>query len=77
MENLESKFWDYRKKVIPPSAPDVQVIECQRAFFAGSKATYDMLVEIGSLTEEQAEAAINDLEHSLCSFVDDVENGGA
>jgi len=36
-----------------------------------------MLVEIGSLTEEQAEAAINDLEHSLCSFVDDVENGGA
>lgn len=35
---LVLELWNsYRREVIPAEAPDVQVIECRRAFYAGAK----------------------------------------
>jgi hypothetical protein len=35
-ETVAEAFADYRAKVLPPNAPDVQITECQRAFYAGA-----------------------------------------
>jgi hypothetical protein len=35
LETVAESFATYRAKVLPPAAPSVQVVECQRAFYAG------------------------------------------
>jgi hypothetical protein len=35
LETVAESFATYRAQVIPPAAPDVQVEECRRAFYAG------------------------------------------
>lgn len=54
-ETVAESFATYRAKVIPPDAPDVQVEECQRAFYAGTYFTLmNLLHNIGddSTTED-------------------------
>jgi hypothetical protein len=36
LETVAESFATYRAQVIPPGAPDVQVEECRRAFYAGT-----------------------------------------
>ncbi len=36
VERVAESFATYRARVIPPSAPEVQVEECRRAFYAGA-----------------------------------------
>ncbi len=35
LETVAESFATYRRKVLPPDAPPIQVVECQRAFYAG------------------------------------------
>jgi hypothetical protein len=35
---INEKWEDYRKRVIPKDAPDVQLVESRRAFYAGAAA---------------------------------------
>lgn len=37
-------FEGYRKNVMPPGAGPVQVLECKRAFFAGTRSMLDLMM---------------------------------
>jgi hypothetical protein len=43
VESVAGAFASYRAQVLPPDASDVQVLECQRAFYAGA---YFLLMNI-------------------------------
>jgi hypothetical protein len=40
---LQALWVSYKKEVLPPSAPEVQVNECKQAFFAGIKGLWDFI----------------------------------
>ena len=54
MKTLSQELAIYKKLVIPGDAGPVQIIECQRAFYAGALALNNIYLE--SLTENVSEA---------------------
>jgi len=36
MKSVKGEWEDYRRNVIPADAPEVQLVECRRAFYAGA-----------------------------------------
>lgn len=55
LETAAEMWASYRRDVLPADAPDVQVLECKRAFYAGMVAVYTVLtfgVGSDSVTEE-------------------------
>lgn len=61
MSNPINAIWEgYRKMVVPPSASATQVIETQRAFFAGALALYEYIMRHG--LDAGDEITDNDLE---------------
>lgn len=64
MKALEAEWEDYRRKVIPLHAGEVQVAESRRAFFAGAASVYNLITE---RLEPGQEATDNDLK-----FLDDL-----
>ncbi len=48
MSNPINAMWEnYRKMVVAPNAPAVQVVETQRAFFAGAATLYEYIMRYG------------------------------
>jgi hypothetical protein len=41
---LEAEWTTYRNRVIPTTAPSVQLVESRRAFYAGAWAFYSLLM---------------------------------
>lgn len=41
---IGAKWRDYRTKVIPLEAPDIQARECRRAFYAGARALLGIMI---------------------------------
>lgn len=73
-------FWEsYRREVLPADAPDIQVQECRRAFYAGAKAVVAIVTEIGddSVTEDQGLDILTGLHEECRTFVADVMRGRA
>lgn len=71
LETVAESFATYRTKVLPSNAPDVQVIECQRAFYAG---VYFCLMNLAhnigdeSTDEEQGIAELEKLKAECEAF---------
>lgn len=42
----------YRRNVMPPDAPAIQVLECKRAFFAGARSLLDLLMAAADAGDE-------------------------
>lgn len=55
MTIIADLFDDYRKKVMSHDAPTVQVMECQRAFFAGAHGLYYSIIKLMSAEDEVTE----------------------
>ena len=74
------EFWEsYHREVIPPTAPDVQVIECRRAFMAGAQAMLLLSQEISvnAVDLDEGAAGLDALEEELNQFCRDVLAGRA
>ena len=69
METLK-EFWnDYREKVIPPEAGDVQLEECQKAFYAGAVSFKDILSQVYNMSDEKREEALMNIDAELAYFI--------
>lgn len=51
MNDINKVWQDFRLKVIDPKAPDIQLVEMKRAFFAGALAYSKLLTEGKSETQ--------------------------
>ena len=47
MRTVQEKWESYLAEALPADAPEEQVIECRRAFYAGSHVALSMVMEIG------------------------------
>lgn len=78
MNTVQSAWEDYRAKVIPPTAPPVQITETRRAFYAGFAAAFGMMDDISnSLSEDAACAVFDSLETEMVEFAASVVKGEA
>jgi hypothetical protein len=59
MKLIETQWHEFRRRVMPKDAGDVQLIEMRRAFFAGAWAYYALVMNVLDVGEE---ATARDLE---------------
>jgi hypothetical protein len=59
MASVFEEWKSYRQRVIPPTAPEVQVIESKRAFYGGAFSLFALLQRIASPGDEVTEADMN------------------
>ena len=52
MASLFEEWKSYRQRVIPPTAPDVQVVESKRAFYAGAFCLFSLMTRTVSVGDE-------------------------
>lgn len=57
MRTIQEQWIDYRKKVVPPDAPDVQIQETRRGFYAGALAILQMQFAVSGGEEELSDDA--------------------
>lgn len=78
MRTLETLWNSYRVRVVPANAPEIQVQECRRAFYAGATALLGEMLSIpDGLTEEQEMEELMKIRQELSSFADLVTQGKA
>jgi hypothetical protein len=79
-ETLANAWKTYRRRIIPATAPDVQIQECRRAFYGGAEA---LLQQIANGLDPGSEVTQDDVEYlaqinqELVCFADDVMRGRA
>lgn len=56
--SIKSEWFGYHLLVIPPDAPDVQVTETQRAFYAGATAMFRLINRASSPGRSEAEGSV-------------------
>jgi hypothetical protein len=77
---IDTAWRSYAERVIPAGAPDVQRIECRRAFYAGARAYLTAMLKFLDPGEEPTGADIallDGVSQELNQFVRDVEEGRA
>jgi len=77
---LESQWQEYRSKVISKRAPEVQVTESKRAFFAGAWAFYAVLMNnVGPEPQETREdlSLMEGLHTEMVAFAEACKAGKA
>jgi hypothetical protein len=68
-------FAGYRMMVMASDAPDVQVLECKMAFFAGAQHLYTTMMRVMDEGEEPTDADLSRMElihEELQQFVDQI-----
>lgn len=77
-KTINGQWLDYRAKVISPNAPEIQLIESKRAFFAGALALFHLQISGVSDEEEFTETdqhLIENLVNELHAFQKRVAEG--
>lgn len=72
--------WEiFRKDVIPPGAPPIQLVECRRAFYAGAHAALQLMATVGDsgVSEETGAAYVESLMQECRGFAMAVKRGEA
>lgn len=78
MKKTIKEFWiSYYKNVIPKDAPDTQIKESRRAFYAGAAAMFQAI----NILAPEDEPTLEDIQHvdnlnkELLEFADEVKQG--
>jgi hypothetical protein len=77
---IESEWQAYRRQVVPANAPEVQMLECRRAFWAGASSLFGAIMNILEPGTEATEADLDlmtAISEELKAFVADVKRGAA
>jgi hypothetical protein len=80
MKLIETEWQNYRRKVIPVHAAQVQLIESRRAFFAGAWAYYSLVMEHMTPDKEPTDADMKfmaQLDAEMRAFGERVKRGEA
>ncbi len=73
-----SRAWlTYQSQVIPKTAPNIQVIECRRSFYAGCQAALNLAYSAAKImtTESEVDEFLTMLDRELQQFRNDVLAG--
>jgi len=62
MASLFEEWKSYRQRVIPPTAPDVQVVESKRAFYGGAFCLFNLMTRTVSVGDEVSGADMEFME---------------
>lgn len=71
------KLWELFRKIIPPDASPLQVKETRRAFYAGSLATYQLIVRLAERDEEAAMKVMAEIDDDIRMFNSNIGDGDA
>jgi hypothetical protein len=80
MKLIETQWGEFRRKVIPKDAGDVQLIEMRRAFYAGAWAYYSLVMNVldpGTKVTARDLDIMAALDAELREFAERVERGQA
>lgn len=78
MNQTIAAYWeDFRKDVISPDAPEIQLREMRRSFYAGFHAMLEANIKIADMSENAACALLDSLWAESNQFVQDVMAGRA
>lgn len=80
MKRIGELWIDYRTHVIPKDAPDTQIKESRRAFYAGAAALFQTLVTMldpGTEATDADLAKMDEIENELQDFGQNVKDGVA
>ena len=78
MTTLKEEYENWKEKTQPKNAPQIQVTEVRRAFYAGGFTLFNLLHEVSvKHSEEDAEALLEKIDKEITDFFDDVKNGHA
>jgi hypothetical protein len=75
MKIIESAWLDYREKVIPADAPDIQIDETRKAFYAGAGQLFQSILRVLGPGEEPTDADLtimDGIQEELEAFLKDV-----
>jgi hypothetical protein len=73
--SIRDHWRSYDKEIIPPDAPETQIQECRRAFYAGAQM---MMTEVqAALASNRPLSRLADLQRELDRFVAAVRRGKA
>jgi hypothetical protein len=79
MPIIADEWNDYRRKVLPATAPAGQVQECKRAFYAGGRALLTAILNILDPSSDDATErdlrVMDSIDRELREFVASVEAG--
>jgi hypothetical protein len=80
MKLIETQWNEFRRKVLPKEAGDVQLTEMRRAFFAGAWAYYSLVMSILDVGEEATARDLDimaALDAEMREFAERVKKGWA
>lgn len=65
-----AQMWDVFRNIVlvPINAPEVQVLEMKKAFYAGATSFFDVMMANGNLPDAEAEAELGKLSNEMQSF---------
>lgn len=69
---IKKQWTNFRKTVIPPDAPKVQITEMQRAFYAGAELLFYELAKASSEEEEKAHYLFDSIHKELKEFFEKI-----
>ena len=79
MNTIAAEWERYAASVLPASAPEIQRIECRRAFYAGAMSTLAIVEGLGEdhVSEDAGIAILNGLKDESERFVAQIHAGQA
>ncbi len=78
-KRIEVQWDSYRRDVVPVNAPDIQVRESKRAFYAGAQALMTVCKAISTerVSVEEGARILDQAERELLQFKEEVLEGRA
>jgi hypothetical protein len=77
MNEIDGRWKKYRFGVIPLDAPELQAIECRRAYYAGAQAIVDMALHLAAGDAKSAARQMGEFKKEIERFRADVQAGRA
>lgn len=72
--NTIQSFWEEFKVILPKDAPDIQIVEMKKAFYAGAGSILKVQYDIGDkkVSEEAALAILSGLNEEIIVFAEEL-----
>jgi hypothetical protein len=77
MSTINERWNDYRERVIPKDAGEIQLKETRRAFYAGTISTLEAVLALKEESDEKAIAWLHATEDECLAFAFHIQEGKA
>ncbi len=77
MKIIENHWQSFRERVIPADAPEVQIVESRRAFYAGAIIVFGEVNRVNGMSEDAGCAHMSSLDDEIKQYARDLMDGKA